>query len=154
MNITSHPRLLAAIVPVALGLGTVQCDAPAMPVPERDATVATATVPGPDGTEITGRCTQYEELLLQYAPPRGWDVERMSRLAWRESNCWPEIRSRTSDTGLLQINDIGLPFLTETLGEPVDQMTLNDPVQNIRAAAALCDFWASHGQSCYQPWGR
>ena len=46
MNITSHPRLLAAIVPVALGLGTVQCDAPAMPVPERDATVATATASG------------------------------------------------------------------------------------------------------------
>lgn len=116
-------------------------------------TAPAAIVPGPDGTATAGRCTQYDDLLVRYAPAAGWDVDRMSRLAWRESNCWPEIRSRTSDTGLLQINDITLSFLNDTLGEPVDRTTLTDPVQNVRAAAALCDFWVRNGSSCYQPWG-
>ncbi len=129
---------------------------------DRTATTAPATttstaparvvIPGPDGTEAPGRCTQYEDLLMIHAPAIGWDVLRMSRLAWRESNCWAEIRSRTSDSGLLQINDITLSFLNETLGEPVDAFTLMDPVQNVRAAAALCTFWARNGSSCYQPW--
>lgn len=113
---------------------------------------ARVVIPGPDGTEVAGRCTQYEDLLMIHAPAIGWDVLRMSRLAWRESNCWAEIRSRTSDSGLLQINDITLSFLNETLGEPVDAFTLMDPVQNVRAAAALCTFWARNGSSCYQPW--
>ncbi len=109
-------------------------------------------VPGPDGTEVPGRCTQYEDLLMIHAPAIGWDVLRMSRLAWRESNCWAVIRSRTSDSGLLQINDVSLTFLNDALGEQVDPFTLMDPVQNVRAAAALCTFWARNGSSCYQPW--
>jgi hypothetical protein len=113
---------------------------------------ARVVIPGPDGTEVAGRCTQYEDLLMIHAPAIGWDVQRMSRLAWRESNCWDVIRSRTSDSGLLQINDITLSFLNEALGEYVDPFTLMDPVQNVRAAAALCTFWATNGSSCYQPW--
>lgn len=89
---------------------------------------------------------------MTHAPAIGWDVLRMSRLAWRESNCWAVIRSRTSDSGLLQINDISLTFLNDALGEQVDPFTLMDPVQNVRAAAALCTFWARNGSSCYQPW--
>ena len=116
------------------------------------AVTARVVVPGPDGTEVTGRCTQYEDLLMTHAPAIGWDVLRMSRLAWRESNCWAVIRSRTSDSGLLQINDISLTFLNDALGEQVDPFTLMDPVQNVRAAAALCTFWARNGSSCYQPW--
>lgn len=156
-----------------LFLGTTQCDAPAAVSSAAPASPTAATtvadvnsagnaassttapvvIPGPDGTAVAGRCTQYEDLLMIHAPAVGWDVLRMSRLAWRESQCWPAIRSTTSDTGLLQINDITLSFLNEALGEPVDRTTLTDPVQNVRAAAALCTFWASNGRSCYQPWG-
>jgi hypothetical protein len=119
-----------------------------------DAAATAATViPGPDGTSVPGRCTQYEDLLMIHAPSVGWDVLRMSRLAWRESKCWPAIRSTTSDTGLLQINDITLSFLNTALGETVDKTTLTDPVQNVRAAAALCTFWVENHRSCYQPWG-
>ena len=161
MTIASRPRLLAALAPITLLLGTARCEAPTTaPAPDPGITsqdVPTdlaAIVSGPDGSSVEGRCTQYDDLLARYAPERGWDVDRMSRLAWRESNCWPDIRSTTSDTGLLQINDISLEFLTTALGEPVDRWTLVDPVQNVRAAAALCEFWASNGRSCYQPWGR
>jgi Transglycosylase SLT domain len=143
-------------------LGATQCSAPAGTGSESptiapivaSAAVEAVIVPGPDGTLIEGRCTQWEHLLIEHAPPKGWDALRMSKLAWRESNCWPAIRSKTSDTGLLQINDITLEFLNTELGEPVDRWTLTDPVQNVRAAAALCDFWARNGSSCYLPWAQ
>ena len=163
-SIASQATAPAATTAVAAPATTAGPDARSHRRPHGDhrarapATAPTSTaparvvIPGPDGTEVAGRCTQYEDLLMIHAPAIGWDVLRMSRLAWRESNCWAEIRSRTSDSGLLQINDITLSFLNEALGEPVDAFTLMDPVQNVRAAAALCTFWARNGSSCYQPW--
>jgi soluble lytic murein transglycosylase-like protein len=76
----------------------------------------------------------------------------MSQIMWRESRCEPAVRSRTSDTGLLQINDINHPYLRRALGEWVDRWTLTDPAQNVRAAAALCTYWQQAGAGCLQPW--
>lgn len=102
---------------------------------------------------IEGRCTQWEPMLTELAPTGGWDVARMSRYAHRESRCIPNLRSRTSDSGLLQINDINHRYLRGALGEWVDRWTLMDPRQNIRAAAALCTYWLRAGRSCYAAWG-
>lgn len=110
-------------------------------------------IPGETGTTIEGRCTQFEPLLAELAPVGGWDVDKMSRYMWRESRCWPGVRSRTSDSGLLQINDVNHRFLRTALGEWVDRYTLLDPGQNVRAAAALCTYWARTGAGCYTPWG-
>lgn len=110
-------------------------------------------VPGEGGTTTQGRCTQWEPLLIELAPAGGWDVERMSRYTWRETRCWPGLRSRTADSGLTQINDVNLPWLRRVLGEWVDRYTLMDPRQNIRAAAALCVYWRNAGKGCYHAWG-
>lgn len=101
----------------------------------------------------SGSCPQYEPRIARHAPVGGWDVNRMSYIAWRESRCLPWVRSSTSDTGLLQINDINLPYLTRTLGVPVTQQWLTKPRNNIRAAAALCTYWRRAVGNCYQPWG-
>jgi soluble lytic murein transglycosylase-like protein len=100
----------------------------------------------------TGRCAAYEPLLVQLAPRRGWDVARMSRYMWRESRCTPHVRSRTRDTGLLQINDINHAYLSRKMGKPITVEALRDPATNIQAAALLCTFWRNAGRSCYQPW--
>ena len=161
--VTTTAAPVATVAPVVAATPTADhtaghtVDHPTTTAPATTTTTAPTAparlvIPGPDGTEVAGRCTQYEDLLMIHAPAIGWDVLRMSRLAWRESNCWAEIRSRTSDSGLLQINDITLSFLNDALGEQVDAFTLMDPVQNVRAAAALCTFWARNGSSCYQPW--
>lgn len=146
-----------AAVSVSMLIGAAQCEPP-MAVDVQPAAAPEAPeappAPGQDGSEVEGRCTQWEGLLAEHAPARGWDVNRMSKLMWRESGCWPEIRSSTSDTGLLQINDVNLPYLRQVLGEDVTRWTLTDPVQNVRAAAALCDYWASNGSSCYLPWSK
>jgi len=112
-------------------------------------TIPPAPIPGPAGTTV-GRCQQYEYLLAEHSP--GWDVDRMSKIMWRESNCWPAVQSPTSDSGLLQINRINDPFLRDALGEWVDKWTLTDPTQNVRAAAALYVYWLNSEGSGYIPW--
>lgn len=109
--------------------------------------------PAASAHRVAGSCPGVEVLLEEWAPAGGWDVGRMSGYMWRESRCLPWVRSRSRDSGLLQINDINHRYLRGVLGEPVDRWTLLDPVQNVRAAAALCDYWRGRGRSCYRPWG-
>lgn len=99
-----------------------------------------------------GRCPQYEALLFEHAPKGGWDVRRMSRYMWRESRCTAQIRSRTKDSGLLQINDINLQYLSTKLNMKVTSTALMNPEVNIRAAAKLCEFARRAWGNCYQPW--
>ncbi len=107
----------------------------------------------------TGRsCPQWEYLLTVLAPTGGWSVARMSGYMWRESRCIPDVRPNrnrngTTDHGLLQINSSLHRWLRTALGEWVDGWTLRDPVQNVRAAAALCVEARRIGWSCFQPWG-
>jgi Transglycosylase SLT domain len=96
-------------------------------------------------------CPQYEEALRTYAPAGGWDIAQMSAIIARESGCNPAARS-ARDSGLLQINDVNLSFLTARLGATVDATALFDPVTNIRAGAQLCTYWQGRGESCYFPW--
>jgi len=100
----------------------------------------------------TGRCPQYETLLTQLAPKGGWDVKRMSRYMWRESRCTPNVRSRTRDSGLLQINDVNLPWLSSKLHRRITPAALMDPTTNVRAAARLCEYGRRAWGNCYQPW--
>lgn len=100
-----------------------------------------------------GRCKIYEQLLEDRAPAAGWDTLKMSKIMWRESRCQAWVRSKTSDTGLLQINDVNHPWLSDRLGVAVTIEWLKDPTNNVTAAAALCDYWDSRRTTdCYQPW--
>ena len=109
--------------------------------------------PAPTYEQVGNRCPQWEHLLHTHAPAGGWDVDRMSRTMWRESRCFAHVYSKTSDSGLLQINRVNYSFLRARLGEWVDRWTLTDPTQNVRAAAALCEWSRKAGYSCYRPWG-
>lgn len=98
------------------------------------------------------RCPQYERLLTAYAPAGGWSVPRMSYIAWRESRCRP-VRSVTSDSGVWQINDINIAYLSRVFGVRVTPAWLMDPTNNVRAAAALCNYWRRVNGNCYHAWG-
>ena len=56
------------------------------------------------------------------------------------------------DSGLLQIHPVSWPWLSASFGVRVNRAWLLDPVNNVRAAARLCEFWRRAGKSCYQPW--
>jgi membrane-bound lytic murein transglycosylase MltF len=103
-----------------------------------------------DEAKPVERCSQHEHLLHRYNP--GWDVARMSRIMWRESRCQPQVRSRTSDTGVLQINDINRPWLTQRLGFEVTVEALKDADINVRSSAELYKFWRRAVGDGYQPW--
>lgn len=94
-------------------------------------------------------CPQYEVLLEAFNP--GWDVKKMSRIMWRESNCQPEIRSRTRDTGLMQINDVNHEYLSRRWGVEITLDALKNPTINVMAAAELFRYWNRQGNG-YQPW--
>lgn len=114
------------------------------------ALVAPATC-GPD--DATRTCPEYEALLVEHAPAAGWDTARMSSVMYRESRCNPSAYNRAGRaSGLLQVTPISYPYLRQALGEWVDRWTLADPVQNVRASAALFDYWVSAGRSGYRPW--
>lgn len=52
-------------------------------------------------------CSQWADLALEV----GWPSEQLPKLLrtmWRESRCQPEVRSTTSDSSLMQINDVVL----------------------------------------------
>lgn len=76
----------------------------------------------------------------------------MSRIMWRESNCRPEIRSRTRDSGLLQINDINHEWLSNRWQLDVDAELLKHPTVNVMAAAELFRYWNRQIGNGYQPW--
>lgn len=96
------------------------------------------------------RCAHMEPILKAYSP--GWDVRRMSGIMARESNCLPTVRSRTRDTGLLQINDVNLSWLSERAGFPVTVELLKNPYVNVYLAAELFRFWDRSVGNGYQPW--
>lgn len=148
-DLQSEPTVVPVVYrykpPVETYADNTPCDAECASPP-----VAETTQP-PLVEPVAGRCVEWEP-HLQTAHPE-WDVERMSRIMWRESRCLPHVRSDTSDSGLLQINDINHQWLVSYLGEHVDEHTLRQPEQNIRAAAALCEYWeALQTTDCYQPW--
>jgi hypothetical protein len=98
-------------------------------------------------------CDGHIPLLDAFGPSSGWDSARMSRIMWRESRCDANAyNARGHAVGLLQITPVSYPYLRAALGEWVDRWTLTDPVQNIRAGAALFDYWTSAGRDGYQPW--
>lgn len=114
--------------------------------------LAVALTPAP-ADAATGRCPQWENILATYAPRGGWDVRRMSSIGWRESRCDARaVNRRGGDSGWLQIHPVSWPWLSASLGVTVNRAWLLDPVNNVRAAARLCEFWRRAGRGCYQPW--
>ena len=80
-------------------------------------------------------------VALAYA---GWapqDIPRANRIMWRESRCNAHARSRTHDSGLMQINDIHLRWLGTT------SEGLMDPFKNLQAAHKVFarQGWAAWG---------
>lgn len=129
-----HVRRIAALT-AALSLATV--------------------VPATTTEALTGRCPQYEPMMVVYAPRGGWDVRRMSRYAYRESRCNPRIVNRTGrDTGLFQVHPVTWPYLSAKFNVPMRSMQawLKIPANNVRAAAKLCEFGRRAFGDCYQPW--
>lgn len=98
-------------------------------------------VPVFSGATDGRRCFGAEPLLAWYSP--GWDVVRMSRIMWRESNCQPGAYNPSGASGLLQLLKSHCRWLSSRVG-PCD---LFNPNYNIRAAAVL---WREQGYGAWE----
>jgi len=116
------------------------------------AALITGTLVPAQADAAAGRCRSYEPLLAALAPRGGWNISKMSRTMHRESRCTPYVRSRSRDSGLLQINDVNLPYLSSKMGRQITPAALMDPTTNVQAAALLCQYARKAWGSCYTPW--
>lgn len=87
-----------------------------------------------------GRCIGLEAALSYWSP--GWNVERMSRIAYRESRCSPAA-ANSCCTGVLQMHAMHVP---EPWCGVFTRADLTDPWRNICAAAAL---WRTSGYGAW-----
>lgn len=103
------------------------------------------TPPAPEGA----RCPQWWHL----AQLAGWTYDDLEAavdlIMWRESRCIPDARSSTSDTGLMQINDIHLEMLA---GHDITGEMLADPWWNLVASRIVSEQAVSYGWSRFAPW--
>lgn len=87
------------------------------------------TTPTSAHTTTTRTCSNpLFDVAAAYA---GWpikEIPKVGRTAYKESRCKTNARSRTRDSGLMQINDVHLRWLHLTSAE------LMEPNTNLRAA--------------------
>lgn len=142
--------LVLALAPMSLDLppegiyeaATAEVAAERLEVPT---TTSSPSPPAFTSASSGSRCVGLEPLLAELSP--GWNVERMARIAYRESRCQPGARNRSSSaTGLLQILASHCPWLAGQLGTWCTRERLTDPEFNVRAAAAL---WLEQGYSAW-----
>ena len=99
---TPDPPFVADAAGVPIAAGDAATGDGADVLPDASPSPAASIVPGPAGTTIAGRCSQWEPML---AARPGWDVARMSKVLWRESRCFPDaFNRRTHDRGLGQVH--------------------------------------------------
>jgi len=92
----------------------------------------------------------------------GWPVElwhQQSFVMWRESRCRPFVRSQTSDSGLMQINDFWCkPSAYTDRGWLQDQgivqtcADLMDPATNLAAGWAIFNYSLHRNENGWNPW--
>jgi soluble lytic murein transglycosylase-like protein len=118
--------------------------------------VATTSTTAPAPPPVTlpppapgAKCPHYWDL----AQVAGWTYQDLETavdlIMWRESRCLPEVRSRTRDSGLLQINDIHLEHLA---GLGISAEMLFDPFWNLVAGLEVARLAESYGWNRFQPW--
>lgn len=137
------------VPPLAELNGPAVASAPAVrvdPPPPAEVALPEPASPLPGSTASAGgRCVGWEPLLAAESP--GWNIERMSRIAYRESRCQPDARNRSSSaTGLLQVLASHCAWLADQLATWCTRARLTDPAFNVAAAARL---WTEQGYGAW-----
>lgn len=87
-------------------------------------------------TSMTGKLSEFDELLKQYAPELNWDWRLLASQAFQESRFKPEARSWAGATGLLQL----MPRTAQEYGVKNPR----DPKDNVRGAVRFLHWLTEH----------
>ena len=176
----------ASLLVIAISLAGISGDgdpADTIPVTAPNTVVVTkpSTTPAPTTTTTVAPTTTTTEPPIQIAETSepykcaewiptavevGWpnDPEMLSmlgRVMYRESRCRPEARSKSSDTGLLQVNDYWCEpsrYTDNPSGWLGDRMPLGscadltDPVKNLQAGLLIWYYSQTKNGNGWHPW--
>lgn len=78
-------------------------------------------------------------------------IETLMSVMWRESRCDPAALSKTSDHGLLQVNEIHRAYVEQIWGVPFE-VAMSDPAKNLHFAWLLYSEREADGLCGWQPW--
>lgn len=85
----------------------------------------------------TGKISQYDDLIKQFASEIGWDWRLLGSLIYQESNFDPSAKAWSGASGLMQL----MPATAQELG----LVDMNDPIQNLAAGTRylqqMWDYW-------------
>ncbi len=118
----------------------------------------TTTAPAPltlPPVPIVGPDTPCQEWIPE-ALKAGWPenreiIETLMSVMWRESRCDPAALSKTSDHGLLQVNEVHRAYVEQIWGVPFE-VAMADPAKNLHFAWLLYSEREAEGKCGWQPW--
>ncbi len=123
-------------------------------------TTTTSIVPAISDPDLP--CQQYLPLALQIGWPNDpKTISMLLRIMYRESRCTPDARSKSADTGLLQVNDYWCKPSRYTkhpvgwLGERMDLdscAALTDPAKNLQAGLLIWYYSLEKNRNGWHPW--
>ena len=118
----------------------------------------TTTAPAPltlPPVPLVGPDTPCQEWVPE-AIAAGWPenretIETLMSVMWRESRCDPAALSKSSDHGLLQVNEIHRAYVEQIWGVPFE-IAMSDPAKNLHFAWLLYSEREADGLCGWQPW--
>ena len=97
-------------------------------------------------------CQEWVPEAVQAGWPENRDIlETLMSIMWRESRCDPAALSKSSDHGLLQVNEIHRAYVEELYGIPFE-LAMADPIKNLNFAWHLYAEREAEGKCGWQPW--
>ena len=97
-------------------------------------------------------CQEWVPEAVQAGWPENRDIlETLMSIMWRESRCDPAALSKSSDHGLLQVNEIHRAYVKELYGIPFE-LAMADPIKNLNFAWHLYAEREAEGKCGWQPW--
>lgn len=133
--------------------------APSTTLRTAKSTTTTSVEPAPAPTlppvPLVGPDTPCQEWVPE-ALDAGWPenrqiIETLMSVMWRESRCDPAALSKTSDHGLLQVNEIHRAYVEQIWGVPFE-VAMSDPAKNLHFAWLLYSEREADGLCGWQPW--
>lgn len=138
------------------------------PAPTTTTTVARTTTTTTEPPVVVAetsepyKCAKWIPTAVEVGWPNDPEVLSMlGRIMYRESRCRPEARSKSSDTGLLQVNDYWCEpsrYIDNPSGWLGDRMPLGscadltDPVKNLQAGLLIWYYSETKNGNGWHPW--
>lgn len=126
-----------------------------LPVTTTSVEPSSTTAPSTSMVPLVGPDIPCQEWVPE-AVEAGWPADRqvletLMSVMWRESRCDPAALSKSSDHGLLQVNEVHRAYVEQIYGVPFE-VAMADPTKNLHFAWLLYSELEASGRCGWAPW--